>query len=73
MIAVDHRQADAVVWGEGHAPVVAVLLAAAKNPWTDESIAAPKGHGPPAAVHFPCIAAVSWGPPRGAMIAFVDP
>jgi hypothetical protein len=29
--------------GEGHAPVVAVLVASAK---ADESIAAPKGHGP---------------------------
>jgi hypothetical protein len=42
MIAVvDPRQADAVMVGEGHTPVVAVLLASADE--ADESIPAPKG------------------------------
>jgi hypothetical protein len=36
----------AAVVGEGHAPVVAVLLTARKEEKPDEPIAAPKGHGP---------------------------
>lgn len=39
----------------------------------DDSIAAPKGHGPRTARHFPCMPAVSGGPREGATIAFMDP
>jgi len=42
------------VGGEGHAPVVTVLLASAKKgKKADESIAAPKGHGPLHPAAFP--------------------
>src|SRR5438552_636946 len=46
-------------------------LANANN--ADVSVAAPKGHGPRAVVHFTCIAAVARGPFGGAKIAFMVP
>jgi hypothetical protein len=48
---LDPCQADAVSVGEGHAPVVAVPVPAVKK--ADESIAAPKGRGPPDHAAFP--------------------
>jgi hypothetical protein len=46
--------AAAVLVGEGHAPVVAVLVPDVKKKMeADESIAAPKGHGPPDPAAFP--------------------
>ena len=39
----------------------------------DESIAAPKGHGPRTPAAFSCIAALSRGPREGAIIASLDP
>ena len=56
--------------GESHAPVVTVLLAFAK---ADESIAAPKGHGPPDPAACPLQIANFQDPPEGAIIAFLDP
>jgi hypothetical protein len=48
----------AVVVGEGHAPVAAVLVPAVK---ADESIAAPKGRESRTPSLFPCKRATSWG------------
>jgi hypothetical protein len=46
--------ADAVIVGEGHAPVVAVLVPAGKNAEPDESIPDPKGRESRTPKHFPC-------------------
>jgi hypothetical protein len=60
--------------GEGHAPVVAVLLASAKKKKADESIAAPKGRADPEPHGlFSCKSAGFRDPPEGTMIAIVDP
>jgi hypothetical protein len=56
--------------GEGHAPVVAVLLAVCQ---ADESIPAPKGHGPQDPAAFPLQTNRFQGTAKGAMIAIVDP
>ncbi len=65
--------ADAMMVDEGHAPVVAVLLASVKK--ADESIAAPRrARTPdPAASAFPLQTGRSQGPPEGATIAILDP
>jgi hypothetical protein len=59
-----------VLVGEGHAPVVAVLLASAKP---DESIAAPKGHGPPDPAAFPLQTEGFLGATMGAKMAIGGP
>jgi hypothetical protein len=64
------RGSPAVLVGEGHAPVVAVLLASAKP---DESIAAPKGHGPPDPPAFLLQIGCFLGTTMGAMMAIADP
>jgi hypothetical protein len=72
MIAVvDPRQADAVMVGEGDAPVVAVLRVVWKRP-TSASLP-PKGanRGPPDL--FPCKLGASWGCTKGAMMPFMAP
>jgi hypothetical protein len=70
MIAtMDPRQADAVIVGEGDAPLweyFSRLLA-------DEAIAAPKGRGSRTASTFPLQAAISWAPLEGTIIALLDP
>jgi hypothetical protein len=50
---------------------VAVLLASVKK--ADESIAAPKGHGPRTPAGFSLQTSRFKGPPEGAMIATMDP
>jgi hypothetical protein len=54
-------QARAVMAGEGHAPVLAVLVAAAKKT-ADDSISGPKGRGPQTFSLFPCKIGASVGP-----------
>jgi hypothetical protein len=61
----------AEVGGEGHAPVVAVLLPSAKK--ADKSIAAPKGHGPPDPAAFPLQTGGFLGTTMGAKMATADP
>jgi hypothetical protein len=73
------RDARARVWRhrsvgcEGHAPVVAVLLASAKRQKAGESIAAPKGHGPRLPAAFPLQIGTFLGNHAGATMAIVDP
>ena len=69
------RQADAVMVGEGDAPVGAVLLASATAADGRQlsPLRPPKGADPRTLRLFPCKPAVFRGPPAGAMIAVVDP
>jgi hypothetical protein len=72
MIAfLNPEPAAAVLVSEGHAPVVAVLLASAKE--ADESIAAPKGRGPRIPAAFSLQNGLFWGPRAGIIIGFSDP
>jgi hypothetical protein len=52
MVIVDPAEDVAGMVGEGHAPVVAVLLEG-RGKKADESITAPKGHGSPDPAAFP--------------------
>ncbi len=54
-----------VMVGEGHAPVVAVLVTSAKKGKAEESITAPKGHAPRPLQPFPCTTAISGLAGRG--------
>jgi hypothetical protein len=55
---------------EGHAPVVAVLLASDE---ADESIAAPIGHGPPNSAAFHLQIGIFLGTTTGTTMAIADP
>jgi hypothetical protein len=57
--------------GEGACPDVGSTSLAVKK--AVESIAAPKGRGPPGSAAFPLQTGIFKGPPEGAMIAVVDP
>jgi hypothetical protein len=61
-----------VLVGEGHAPAAAVLEAD-EGRKQDESITAPKGHGPPDPAAFPLQSCHFWGPLEGTIIALLDP
>jgi hypothetical protein len=68
---VDPKPAAAVLVGEGHAPVVAVLLAYAKR--QTSPLLTPKDTDPRTLRLFPCKPAAFVGAAKGAMIRFMDP
>ncbi len=72
IVCLDPSTSRCVLAGEGHPPVVAVLLASAKDKAL-ESIAAPKSADPGGSWLSPCKPVVLRRPPEGAMIAVVDP
>jgi hypothetical protein len=53
--------AAVLLWGEGHAPLWRYFLRLPKKK-ADESIAAPKGHGPRTAAYFHLHNSCFWGP-----------
>jgi hypothetical protein len=62
--------AAAVLSGEGYAPVGPVLLAFTRK--ADESIAAPKGHGPPDSAAVPLRIDTFLGATTGTTMAIVS-
>jgi hypothetical protein len=61
-----------MVVGDGHAPLWQ-CCSGRQTKKADESIPAPKGHGPPDPAACPLQIANFQGPPEGAIIAFLDP
>jgi hypothetical protein len=69
--SLDPWHADAVMVGEGHSPVVSILLAS-KHRHSSAS-AHPKASAPSAVTHFSCKAATSEGAALGASVPIMDP